>query len=249
MSAADCIRSLARGGDERVRLVCFPHAGAGASIYHAWSNHLPSWVGIYGVQLPGREQRINQAPVTAWQPLVDEIIAVLAGWDDTPFIFYGHSLGGLLAYEVASGLQRAGLPGPRILFAGGAYAPSAVCKEKTRFNDEAGLMDAVRRLGGVNDAVMQDQDFIQHFMPVIAADFTLFNRYTPAVVQVPLDCPVVALFGSFDEDHDREGAMRWREHTRGRLYVHEVAGGHFFHRESAAQTLDVVKRFATAGGW
>ena len=249
MLAADCIRPLSRGTDERVRLVCFPHAGAGASIYHAWSNHLPSWVGIYGVQLPGREQRIHQAPVTDWEPLVSQIREVLSGWDDKPFIFYGHSLGGLLAYEVASDLQRAGLPGPRILFAGGAYAPSAVCKDKTRFEDETGLMEAIRRLGGVNDAVMQDKDFIQHFMPVIAADFTLFNRYAHDAGQLPLDCSVVALFGTFDEDHDRESAMRWRVHTRGRLYVYEVSGGHFFHRECADETLDIVKRFATAGAW
>ncbi|PYC16939.1 thioesterase II family protein [Pseudomonas mosselii] len=245
----DCIRLLSSGTDERVRLLCFPHAGAGASIYHAWSNYLPSSVGIYGVLLPGREQRMHEPAFMDWQPLVEQISQVLAGWGDKPFIFYGHSLGGLLAYEVAKSLQRAGAPGPKVLVTGGAYAPSAVRKDKTQFTNQAELMESIRRLGGMDNAVLEDKDFIQHFMPVIAADFTLFNRYVYDAGAVPLECPVVALFGRYDEDHDIESAQQWRAHTRASLHVREVVGGHFFHRECAGETLDIVKRFASAGAW
>ncbi|KPA90330.1 thioesterase II family protein [Pseudomonas sp. RHF3.3-3] len=245
----DSIQLLSKGSDERVRLLCFPHAGAGASIYHVWSNHLPSWVGVHGVQLPGREQRVHEAALMDWQPLVEQICQGVAEWDDTPFIFYGHSLGGLLAYEVARSLQLRGATGPRVLVTGGAYAPSAVRKDKTRFTNQAELIESIRRLGGVDEAVIQDKDFIQHFMPMIAADFTLFNRYVHDADATPLACPVVALFGRYDENHDRENALQWRAHTSGNLHVREVAGGHFFHRECVGETLDIVKRFASAGAW
>ncbi|WP_157378236.1 thioesterase II family protein [Burkholderia ubonensis] len=242
MTSKDCIRTLSRGVDEQVRLICFPHAGAGASIYHAWTRLLPSSVGVYGVQLAGREQRIDQPFVVDWAPVIEEIRDALAGLDDKPFSFYGHSLGGLIAYEVASALQHEGAQAPQVLVAGGSYAPSAVRKEATLFDDEAGLMRAVHRLGGVDDELIGNVDFIHHFLPVIAADFTLFNRYTYDAARDPLDCPVVALFGTRDADHGLASATRWRAHTRGDFQAYEVDGGHFFHRECARETVDLVTR-------
>ncbi|MDP9649637.1 thioesterase II family protein [Paraburkholderia caledonica] len=242
MSAQTCIRTLSRMSTESIRLVCFPHAGAGASIYHAWTSMLPSCVGIYGVQLAGREQRAAEPFVVHWTDLVAEISDALAGWDDKPYAFYGHSLGGLIAYEVAAALQRRGGAMPRILVAGGAYAPSAVCKAHTQFEDEKTLLHVVRRLGGVADELMADADFARYFLPVIAADFTLFNRYTYDPSHGALECDVAALHGTDDVDHGRVSTLRWREHAGRGFCLDEVPGGHFFHRERASETVGLVLR-------
>lgn len=243
-----CIRALSRRTEESVRLICFPHAGAGASIYYAWTRLLPSAVGLYGVQLAGREQRVDEPLAIEWAPVVGEITHALGQFDDRPFAFYGHSLGGLLAYEVAAALQRSGAALPSVLFAGGAYAPSAVSKAHTQFADEAGLLRVVRRLGGVADELTADAQFVRYFLPVIAADFTLFNRYTYDSSDDPLACPVVAVHGTNDIDHGRVSALQWRSHAAHGFHVEQVRGGHFFHRDGAGETVDLVLRRLSEGG-
>ncbi|MBP0713532.1 alpha/beta fold hydrolase [Burkholderia sola] len=240
MAATRCIYALSRRPDNTTRLVCFPHAGAGASIYCAWDRLVPHDVGVHAVQLAGREQRADEQLRIDWVPLVEEICDALARWHDQPFAFYGHSLGGLIAYEVANALRRRGATGPRMLFVGASYAPSAVRKAGTHFEDDESLLQIVRRFGGVDDTFAAEPEFVRHFLPVIAADFTLFNRYVYDAARDRLDCPVIALYGTHDADHDGASMARWKLHTRGSFHAHAVHGGHFFHRESAREAIEHI---------
>ncbi|AOK29720.1 thioesterase II family protein [Burkholderia singularis] len=201
---------------------------------------VPPDVGVYAVQLAGREQRSDEPPCIDWVPLVEEICDVLDCWQDKPFAFYGHSLGGLIAYEVAIALRRRGVAGPRMLFVGASYAPSAVRKADTQFEDEQSLLRTVRRFGGVDDSFAAESEFMRYFLPVIAADLTLFNRYAYDAEQDRLDCPVMALFGAHDADHDRASMAQWGHHTRSSFRAQAVRGGHFFHRESARETIGYI---------
>ncbi|ATF33257.1 hypothetical protein CO709_07895 [Burkholderia thailandensis] len=70
MTKARCVYTVSRHTDRAVRLVCFPHAGAGASIYYAWEPLVPPDVGVHAAQLAGREQRRDEPPRIDWVPLV-----------------------------------------------------------------------------------------------------------------------------------------------------------------------------------
>ncbi|MDQ3951623.1 MAG: thioesterase domain-containing protein, partial [Actinomycetota bacterium] len=92
--------------DPRVRLFCFPYAGGSAATYRTWSDVLPPDVEVQAVQLPGREWRLKEEPFRSVFPLVEELAVVLKDRFESPFAFFGHSLGALISFELARELRR-----------------------------------------------------------------------------------------------------------------------------------------------
>src|SRR5690349_18667918 len=90
------------------RLFCFPYAGAGASIFERWSGRLTDEVEVVAVQLPGRENRLREAPFTELLTAVKAIAVGISPFLDKPFAFFGHSMGGLLGFELAHELRQSG---------------------------------------------------------------------------------------------------------------------------------------------
>src|SRR5262245_63225231 len=100
-----------------VRLFCFPYAGGGASVFRGWADCLPGAVEVCPVQMPGRETRFREPAFTRLPPLVEALAASLRPHLDRPFAFFGHSLGALVAFELARRLRRDRGPEPIRLFA------------------------------------------------------------------------------------------------------------------------------------
>src|SRR5688500_6938436 len=112
-----------RNPNARLRLFCFPYAGGGATIYSTWARGLPPEVQVVAVQPTGREGRLAETPYSDLGQLVEAMHRELRPHLDKPFAFFGHSNGGLMAFELARALRRAGGPMPLHLFASGRPAP------------------------------------------------------------------------------------------------------------------------------
>lgn len=131
------------------KLFCFPYAGGGASYYKKWTEFLPRDCSLYGLQLPGRENRIAETPYNDISSLVkdlsEEIISVL---DDAPFAFFGHSMGGLLAFEVSHFLQDKGYI-PEHLIVSGKSAPHIENNDPPlHLLDDENLIEKLRVING-----------------------------------------------------------------------------------------------------
>src|SRR4051794_36920377 len=100
--------------DARRRLFCLPHAGGGAAAFRRWADGMAAAVEVVAVQPPGRETRFREPPFTDWRSLVVSLADALPA--DRPFALFGHSLGALLAFELARELRRRGGPPPDHLF-------------------------------------------------------------------------------------------------------------------------------------
>src|SRR5438094_1120625 len=142
------IRRFHPSPQSRVRLVCFPHAGGSASYYHAMSQALAPSVEVLAVQYPGRQDRYGEPFVTDIRALADRVVESLRPWTDRPFAFFGHSMGSIVAFEAARRLQERGGAGPCRLFASSHRAPSQTRPGTVHRGDDAGVMEAIRALGG-----------------------------------------------------------------------------------------------------
>src|SRR5687767_13169779 len=92
-----------------LRLFCFPYAGGGASIFRTWSVGLPEGVQVCAVQFPGREERLSEEPFDHWREIVKALADVFSpNLAELPFIFFGHSMGALISFELARELRRRG---------------------------------------------------------------------------------------------------------------------------------------------
>lgn len=133
----------------RIRLFCFPFAGAGSLIFHAWPDHLPAEVEVCPVQLPGRGTRLKEPPFTRLPPLVEALAQALIPLLDKPFAFFGHSLGALISFELARRIRRESGLLPVRLFVSACDAPEIPHRGRAVHDlPKAELLTELRRLNG-----------------------------------------------------------------------------------------------------
>lgn len=221
----------------RLRLFCFPYAGGGASIFTSWPRGLPAEVEVVAVQPPGREGRIREAPISDLHELADALHRELTPLLDRPFVLFGHSNGGLMAFELARRLRRAGGPMPRLLVASGRPAPQVTVEDPPIHAlpyDE--FIAALRRYNGTPEEILANAEIMELLEPLIRADFSLGEtyRYDP---EPPLDVPVTAFGGERDDEVPPEQVEAWREQTTGTFRMQMFPGDHFFLNGDRDQVL------------
>src|SRR3954468_10168271 len=105
------------------RVYCFHGAGGSAQQFREWSSGLPSSLEVCALQLPGRHSRMKDAPFSQVEPLVASLVDETGPVLDRPFVFFGHSMGATLAFEVTRELQRRGMPLPDTMVVAARRAP------------------------------------------------------------------------------------------------------------------------------
>ncbi|GAA4617084.1 thioesterase II family protein [Saccharopolyspora hordei] len=224
----------ARRSDHRVRLFCFPHAGAGAAAFADWPDLLPPEVELIALQLPGREDRIGEPPLTDFAKAVRTLGLTVRPYLRGPFAFFGHSGGALLAFELARALHRRGGPQPLHLLLSGQAAPDEPpVAEPIHELPDAEFLAALGALGGTPRSVADDPELMRVLLPALRADFTLGERYRYEPGP-PLEA-AMTVFGGHDDDRAPEHALRpWQKQTSGAFRVRTFPGGHFYLNEQAA---------------
>ena len=193
-------------------------------------------VELIAAQLPGRESRLREAPVTDAKALAAALRVAIAPHADRPFAFFGHSMGALLALELAHALRAAGAPQPGRLIVSGCSAPHVpgALKLDAALTD-AQLLDAVRELQGTPQEVLDHPEMSSLLLPVLRADLALCASYA-ADSRPPLECPVFA-YGGREDEVEPEGLLEWQRYTTRPLSVRMFPGGHFFIQSSVSRVL------------
>lgn len=224
----------------RVRLYCFPYAGGNATVYRAWPRALAADVEVCAVQLPGRGTRFNEAPITSPAQMIDALEAALGPHLALPFAFFGHSMGALIAYELACRLRDRGGPAPVHLFLSGHSGPGLPPSEPPAHNlPDAEFLDRLRRYGGTPEEILREPELLSLLLPVLRADFTLYETWRDAG-HAPLDVPFCVLGGQDDASAGRDRLEGWRTRTRGSFALHMLPGNHFFLHSAEAALLRIL---------
>lgn len=214
--------------EARVRLFCFPYAGAGASLYRLWQDEMSPAVEVCPVQLPGRESRVMHKPFDRIEPLVRILTDVLQPLMDKPFALFGHSMGALISFVFARHLRSADMSLPVHLFLSGYQAPPRPNKlPPISHLSESGFIDGLRRFKQTPEEVLQTPELLELLLPTLRADFSLYETYVHEEAP-PLPGPITAFGGTEDEWVDRDDLEAWGEHTQHACEVHQIPGGHFF---------------------
>lgn len=230
--------------EARLRLFCFPYAGGAASIYRTWPDQLPEEIDVCPVQLPGREGRIREAPLTGTEAALDALEAGLGNeLDRGPHAFFGHSMGAVLAFELARRRRAAGLGEPVHLFASGRSAPTEPdLDEPIHDLPPEPFRQRLRELNGTPPEVLDHPELMQLVEPLLRADFQLVEtyEYRPGP---PLSCPITAIGGIGDDHVSQEQIEPWREMTKGPYRQHMLPGDHFFlNGEARGDVLRIIAR-------
>src|ERR1043166_3549047 len=145
-----------------IRLFCFPYAGGAPHVFHEWPDLLPSFVDVCAIQLPGRGTRLREQPYTRLKALVPDVVTALRSFIDRPFALFGHSMGALIAFEVARVLRDRGGPEPEILFVSGARGPQLKRNDTNTYElTDVELIQRLRRLNGTPAGVLEHEELLQ----------------------------------------------------------------------------------------
>lgn len=219
----------------RVRLFCFAYAGGAATVFRGWQDGLGPRIALRAVELPGRGRRWREAPIGDLVRLAELLADELAPQLDLPFAFFGHSLGTLVAFELAHALRRRGLPLPGWLLLAARRAPQftdPALRGRHLLPDEA-FKQMLREMGGTPAEVLESDEMMRRLMPMLRADFSLSGTYFPPS-RAPLPSALL-LFGGRGDRVYEEHLLGWCEHTTTYLGCEWIDGGHFFVNTHAAE--------------
>jgi medium-chain acyl-[acyl-carrier-protein] hydrolase len=230
----------------RVRLFCFPYAGGGSLIFREWCQELAPDIEVYAIQLPGRESRLQEPAFNRLQALVEELSQGILPYLNKPFVFFGHSMGGLIAFEVTRRLRQWGLC-PMHLFISGARAPHLPDLDPPIHNlPQMEFIKELRRFNGTPAAILENAELMELLLPTLRADFAVLETYT-YTPEASLPCPLTVFGGLQDEIVTQDELKAWKEHTNQTFSLQMLPGNHFFLQQERARLLKFIS--LTLEGW
>jgi medium-chain acyl-[acyl-carrier-protein] hydrolase len=225
----------------RARLFCFPYAGAGMSAFGGWPTALRPDIEVHLVQAPGREDRFRERPFTRMGQLMAPLLDAIEPHLDRPFAFLGHSMGGLVAFELTRALRARGHVLPFRLCVSARRAPQLPDRmPPLRHLADGSFVEQIRlRYAGIPHQVLESSELRALLLPMLRADMELLETYEYHA-QPPLACAISVFHGRDDQTVLREEVEQWRHQTVAAFSVREMPGDHFFLKSAKAPFMKAV---------
>jgi medium-chain acyl-[acyl-carrier-protein] hydrolase len=226
----------------RIRIFCLPFGGGGAAIFREWPRDLWPEIEVWHVQLPGREARHREPPLTDMQSLVMPLADAMLPHLDRPYVVFGHSMGALIGFELARRLRRLGASDPLYLFVSARRAPHVADPHRPlhALPDADLVAQLTRRYNGMPRAVLENAELLRMFIPIVRADLTMTETYVYAP-EAPLACPISAFGGLEDDAVTRDDLAAWGDQTSAAFTLRLVPGGHFFLQTDRTRLLAALR--------
>lgn len=220
-------------------LLCIPHAGGSASFYGTLIRQLqPSKV--VAIELPGRGRRYGEPLLTDLETMVDWIIRENQEIFQAEFVLFGHSMGAVVAYELARRLSKP--EQPKHLVVSACAAPHRRAGRGSVFtgasDDE--LIRGLEILDGLTPGVFSRRDIEEVFLPPLRADLGALARYSYDHFTGDLNLPVTVMGGRGDPEVTPTDLQDWQDLTSADIQTHTFEGGHFYlhqHERAVAEIL------------
>jgi medium-chain acyl-[acyl-carrier-protein] hydrolase len=210
-----------------LRIFCFPYAGGSAVTYMDWVKHLPANIEVVIVQPPGRGPRMFESLFTNMDALITELVQLIPSMLNKPYIFYGHSLGSRVAFELMNQLKKHQLSLPIHFIASGSKGPHLLPIKKAIYQlPENEFIEELKQLSGTPTAVLENKELMDLFIPLLRADFEIADTYSYQGNE-KFDC-LLTVLGGEEDDITIEQLNSWKKFFNQEKQVNLLPGGHFF---------------------
>lgn len=220
-----------------IKLFCFPYAGGGASAYSTIGKKLAGKLEVFAMQLPGREEKIMKSAYTSLESVAGDAAKEIKPHLGSCIIFWGHSMGARIAFEVAQKLESEGSWINHLIVSGNTI-PEIPPRIYMKDLPDAAFKEELHKMAGTPRAVIENQELMDIFIPILRADFALAE--TDCVSgQEPLDCPITAWCGSQDKEAKYTDVLLWKKYTK-QFTVKVFEGDHFFIKDQEDEVIKEI---------
>jgi len=233
----------------RTKLFCFPHAGGSTMTFKAWEPLMPPGIELCPVELAGRGRRISEPMYHSITEAVGDVYRLLkVQMQSAPYAVYGHSMGALIAFELAKRARKEKLPAPQHMFFAGKEAPHVKLPEEKMFHrfPEDKFKEKLIQLGGESKELFDNPDLLKLLMPMLKNDFFITETYDHNQAVEPFDGDITLFIGREDDIVDEE-ISGWLDQTRGMCSIHYLHGDHFFVQTHLKKVVGVITSQLLAG--
>ena len=216
-------------------------------VYSRWRRVLPDWLEVHPLELPGRGMRMNEPLHTDIRQLAMQLAREVQRQQldspERPYALFGHSLGGLLAYELAHALLTLQVAPPLCLFASATAGPARRdVSDYRQVKTDAELIERLRSLQGTSEEALADPELMALMLPILRADFLLCGSFEYQIRE-PLPLPV-HVFGGKQDSVRVEELLDWQDETLAGFSLDLFEGHHFFLHDQQTPLLRCVQRYA-----
>lgn len=209
------------------QLFCVPYAGGGVSIFRPWRKYLAPEIAAYAIQLPGRESRFTEPPISDLMTIAKASAEAISRICDRPFSIFGHSLGAAIAYEITVDLEARGLK-PEQLFISGRQSPDR--KSLRAPISHLPDLEFIEQLKGYNTTppeIFENREIVELLLPMLRADFSMAENYQHQI-NSKVYAPIIALGSKGDIWLTPQSISEWSQKTDGSFSSHWFEGGHLY---------------------
>lgn len=231
---------------KKVKLFCLPYAGGSAVIYSKWKKLIHPSIEIKEVELAGRGRRMIEPLIDNMEETVEDIFHIIKEQISGPYALFGHSMGGLITYELCHKLKKEGYPDPAHVFISGRKGPQVKFREHTIHDlpDEDFIFE-ILKYDGMDRSVFDNKELANIFIPILRADFKMIETYVYRTPSELLNYHLSIFHGINDKAVQWNELLHWKEVTRKESEIFTFPGGHFFINEHSEQVINQINKTLT----
>jgi external thioesterase TEII len=226
----------------KVKLILLHFAGGNFFSFRFMYPHLKDYE-IISLELPGRGKRYNEPLIAEFNSALDylykQLMYTLSGEPLNQFIIYGHSMGSLLGFYLASRLEREGQK-PLSLIVTGNCGPGIRDEKDLSLLDDNGFLNEVIKLGGISDELLKQDELLQFFVPILRADFAIVEKCESAESSLVINTPIYAVMG--DQEEYVAHITNWENYTKAQFKYEILPGNHFFIHQHAQKIAELIRK-------
>ncbi len=223
----------------KINVFCLPYAGGSKYSFWCYQRHVRANLNLVPIELPGRGSRMEEPLMDDIHRVVEDVLQQIAGLLHQPYAIYGHSMGTLLGYLLTRKIIAAGYPPPLQLFFTGRAGPS-VKKDRSNICDlpRAGFFTELKKLGGITEDLVGNEELMEIFEPVIRADLRALATYEHRTVPA-FTIPITVMTGT-EEDMEEADIRSWQQETTQPVKYYTFTGNHFFIFNHAEEIMNIM---------
>jgi len=237
----------------RNKIIAFPFAGGNSFSFQNIEKYIPPQFEWITLELPGRGTRFEEKLLKTTKAAVNDLFYQLKPLiQDGSYLFYGHSMGTLLGYELTKRLVKENMTLPVCLFVTGRGAPSKLEKEKWSDLPFDHFWKKIYEIGGLPKEFLKNDDLLDLFYPILKSDFKMIETYKYQKLESPLPVPIHVCIGKEEIGKEKnkismDQIANWDNETTFPMNTEFLDGDHFFILKHAQLMAQKISQALTNG--